>query len=279
MNKRVIQSLVVMSVIGSQGVYPVRILVDKIVGRVNGLTITHSQLETPQIVNNAKPFTFEQYAAHMLWYERAKERNMLPSDDEVTRNVNQYKKDNDLADLPDEQVDTLLRGKIGIDLATYRKQIEQYFAIESLKSYEFRNRCTVGEAEVRAVYAAHPIVDVARYTLEVAQITPAEAELWRKNEYDIDLAQFEKCDPIAETDLAPHLKVVRKLTVGGVELITESSGDCMLVRLAAKQEAHLQTLTERYHAIEIMLQRKKVEQYARESEQELYRAAVVRQLA
>jgi hypothetical protein len=277
MNKRVVQSLVVMSVIGCQALYPVRILVDKIVGRVNGLTITRSQLETPQIVNNAKLFTFEQYAAHMLWYERAKERNMLPLEDEITRNVNQYKKDNDLADLPDDQVDTLLRGKIGIDLATYRKQIEQYFAVESLKSYEFRNRCSVGEAEVRAAYEARPIIDVARYTLEVVSLTPADVELWKKNEYVIANAAFDTCDSIAETDLAPHFKAVKQLAVGDAMVVCDSEGESTLVRLKAKQDAHKQTLTERYHAIELMLQRKKVEQYARESEQELYRNAVIRQ--
>ncbi len=278
MNKRIMQSLVIISVLGSQALYPVRILVDKIVGRVNGLTITKSQLDTPQIVNNAKPFTFEQYVAHTLWYERAKDRHMLPSEDEVTRNVNQYKKDNDLADLPDDQVDTLLRGKIGIDLATYRAQIEHYFAVESLKSYEFRNRCSVGESEIRAAYEAHPLIDVARYTLEVAVLTPAEVELWQKNEYAVGDALFEKCDPIAETDLAPHFKAVKKLAIGDALVVTDPAGESLLVRLVAKQDAHKQTLTERYHAIEITLQRKKLEQYARESEQELYRSAVVRQL-
>jgi hypothetical protein len=272
------QSLIMISVMGCPQLYPVRILVDKIVGRVNGITITQSQLDTPQIANNTKPFTFDQYAANVLWYERAKDRQMLPSEDDITRSVNQFKKDNDLVDLPDDQVDSLMRGKIGIDVATYRAQLEQYFAIDSLKSYEFRNRCSVSESEIRAAYEAHPIVDVARYTLEVASLSAAEVVSWNSNELAAADFTFEKCDPIAETDLAPHFKPILKRAVGDVVLITDPQGEAMLIRLVAKQEAHVQTLTERYHAIELTLQRKKIEQYARESEQELYRNAVICQL-
>lgn len=279
MNNRMFLTAIVCGTLIVQSAHPVRILVDKIVLKVNDTIVTHSQAQTPQVANNGKPFSTEQYIAHLLWYERAKERNMLPSDDEVTRNVNQYKQENDLASVSDEQADELLRGKIGMDFATYRQQVYEFFAIESLKSYEFRNRCSVGEAEVRAFYDANPIAEPARYTLEIAPITSAQIAEWKKGHFSVEACQWEKCEDIIESTLAPHLKGIKSLAVGGVMVASEPHGESSLVRLIEKKEARLQTLSERYHRIEIDLQRKKIEQYSSESEQELYRSAVVSVLA
>ena len=276
MNKRISFSVALCLMLSIGTAHPVRVLVDKIKMKVNDTIITHSQSLMPQVANNGKPFTSDQYIAHVLWYERAKDRNMLPSDDEVTRNINQYKQENDLASVSDEQADELLMGKIGMDFATYRQQIHEYFAIESLKSYEFRNRCSVAEAEVRAFYDAHPVVEPARYTLEIAPITPSQIAEWKKGKYSADDCKWDLFEDILESALAPHLKSVRTLAAGTVFVATDPQGsESSLVRLVEKKESRMQTLTERYHRIEIDLQRKKVEQYALDSEKELYRNAVV----
>lgn len=255
-----------------------RILVDQIEGVVNGTIVTRKQLEVPQIANNGKPFTFEQYAAHLLWQERAEKKSIVV-DEDVTRSVIRYKEDNGLAGLPDDQADMLLKGQIGIDFDTYRAQLTQYFMIESFKSYEFRNRCSVAEFEVRSYYDTHPVIDPAEYRLELVSLTPEQFVEWEAGTLLVNTLEWDSFDWLPDTKIAPHISMVRTMAVDGYASALGAHGEPILIHLLEKKEAHVQTITERYHSIELALQREKIAVHAAESEKQIQSTAVVVRLS
>ena len=255
-----------------------RVLVDQIEGVVNGTIVTKKQLEVPQIANNGKPFTFEQYAAHLLWQERAEKKSIVV-DEDVTRSVIRYKEDNGLAGLPDDQADMLLKGQIGIDFDTYRAQLTQYFMIESFKSYEFRNRCSVAELEVRSYYDTYPVINPAEYRLELVSLTPEQFIEWEAGTLLVNTLEWDSFDWLPDTKIAPHISMVRTMPVGGYVSVLDSRDEPILVHLLERKDAHLQTIAERYHTIELALQREKIAAHAAESEKQIQSMAVVTRLS
>jgi|GEM_PF-1936468 len=251
-------------------------LLDKRVGGVNGVIITLKQLQTPQITNNAKPFTFEQYVAHLLWLEKARAQNLEPAAEEVARSVLRYKEENGFLNMSDEEADRVLENHIGLTFKTYEKQLTEHYMIESLKSYEFRNRCSVAEAEVTAYCKEHPVVEEATYQIEIAILKPEQEKAWRDEELALENLEWDAFAPLKESLLAPHLRAVTAVAEGECCLAYDpASQETLLVRVVAKSPAHVKTVAERYPAVESLLQRKKVEKYAQEAEKEALTDAVI----
>jgi len=249
--------------------------VDRVVGRVNGINITKSQLSTPQIINNCKPFTFDQYAANLLWLQQAREQHIEPPLDDVTRSVNRYKQDNGLAGLSDDEADRLLKGQIGIDFATYRAQLADYYTIETLKSYEFRNRCSVAECEVRGYYDENPVLEQAEYRIDLVNLTPEQLVEWESGVLPLSGLDWDNFAFLKHDQVASHLQVIYTMTPGSCELVVDPQGEPLLIRLVEKKDSRVQSLTERYHTIEMALQREKIAKHAAESEQKTAKNAVI----
>jgi len=243
-------------------VFGARELVDQVAAVVNGELVTQSALDTPQIANNGKPFSLSAYITYLLWIQRAQERHMEPPMDDVARNIAQYKKENGLVGVADDEADRLLKGKLGIDFATYASQLKDYFMIEQLKAYEFRNRCSVAEAEVRAYYQAHPIVVPAEYKIDLSFSVAAPFE-------------WVSLDWLSEASLAPHLMVIKNIKVGATSSVVDDQGRALQVKLVDKKESYVKTLSERYHSIEMSLQKDKVAKHAHEAEAEIMKDAVI----
>ncbi len=239
-----------------------RELVDKIVAVVNGELVTHAGLMQPQISQNGKPFSLNDYIAYRLWVQRAKERHIEPSLDDVSRSIAQFKQDNGLVGVADAEANRLLKGKLGIDFPTYEAQLTDYFMIEQLKAHEFRNRCSVAETEVRSYYEAHPITVPAEYKMDIA-VSGATPLDWFSLEW------------LAEDALAAHLDGIKKVSVGTVLTVVDDQQRTLAVKLVDKKEARLKTLSERYHAIELALQKEKVAKHAHEAEAEIAQDAVI----
>ncbi len=253
----------------------VREEVDRIVGRVNGINITKTQLAVPQIANNGKPFTFEQYAANLLWLQQAQEQRIEAPLEDVARSVTRYKQDNGLAGLSDDQADMLLKGQIGIDFATYREQLANYYTIETLKSYEFRNRCSVAECEVRGYYDENPVLEQAEYRVDLVNLTPAQVVEWESGVLVTTGLDWDNFDFLKHDQIAPHLQIVYTMAVGSCGLTVDANNEPLLVRLAEKKEARVQSLTERYYTIEMALQREKIAKHAAASEEKTAKNAVI----
>jgi parvulin-like peptidyl-prolyl isomerase len=260
--KRLVAAVMAATALFGSNLMAVREFVDAVSAMVNGQVITASHLATPQIANNGKPFSLDQYIAYTLWIQRAKERNIEVSPDDVARNIVQYKQENGLLTVSDDEANRLLKGKLGIDFTQYHAQLTDYFMIEQLKAHEFRNRCSVAEAEVRAYYNSHPLKESAEYKIELAfaGVTPSEWFL---------------LDWLAEESLATHLKVLKTLAVGSIAEVIDDQGRLLSVKLVDKKEARIKPLSERYHAIELAIQKEKVAKHAHQAEADIARDAVI----
>lgn len=258
---RLVAAVMAATVLSVLAISAQREFVDAVSAIVNGKVITASQLATQQIANNGKPFSLDQYITYTLWLDRAHDRQIEVSSDDVMRNIVQYKQENGLVNVADDEADRLLKGKLGITFAQYQAQLTDYFMIEQLKAHEFRNRCSVAEAEVRAYYDAHPLVVPAEYKIELAFAQTSD--------------EWVALDWMVESDLASYLKYLKSAAIGSVTAIVDDQGRELNVKLVDKKETHVKTLSERYHAIELALQKEKVAKHAHEAEAEIARDAVI----
>lgn len=233
-------------------------LVDEICGVVNGAIVTYSDLHTPQISKDGRPFSFDEKAAQMLWLQRAHARQMEPAADDVERSIVVYKQENGLSGLKDEAVDALLLKQIGITLAMYRQQLTDHYMVESLKSYEFRSRCSVSEVEVRTYHDRHPEVVGAQYKIELALLTAQQKADIATDPEVANRLLWDQFDWISHDDVAPHLQSVYSLQPGVLSSIITHNGQDCVVRVRDKKEAHALTLNDRYASIERLLQHRKV---------------------
>lgn len=256
-----------------------REVVDTIVATVNGEVLTLSQVQKPHIITNGAPMPLEQHIALLLWQQRARERHIEAPNDDVLRSISRYKEDNGMVDLDDAQADRLLKGQIGLTFAEYKQQLEQHFMIELFKSYEFRNRCSVGEYEVRSYFDAHPSVEPAQVKFDLASLTAPQQEAFQHKKLDTEGLAWDSFDFMHESDIAPHLKAALAGAAGSCALAFDAEGEPLLVRVVERKEAHAHTLSERYHAIELALQREKIARYAAESEEGLYKDAVIQRFS
>lgn len=256
-----------------------RELVDKVMARVNGQNITYRQLNTPQIIKNGAPFSLDEYVTQELWVQRAIERKVAPSDEDIQRSINTYRKENDLVGKSDEEADAFLEGQIGINFATYSDQLKRHFAIESLKGIELRNRCSVSESEVRGYHEQHPDVQPAQYRVEIASLTEQQAKDWTSLKDSTGVAlKWDTFDWLKHDAIAPHLREVYTMQKGEVSQPVAHGDEHLVIRLADKKESNTKSLAERYARIEHKLQQQKIDRYAGDMQDELRKDAVVVEL-
>lgn len=268
--------LIVLSITTS--VVSARQLVDTIRARVDGVIITQSMLEESQITKNGQPFTLQEAIDEQLWVARAHERKVVPSDEDVERSILAYKEENGLSDMTAAHADEFLLKQIGINFAQYRAQLKRHYAVEQLKSMEMRNRASVSEVEVRSYYDTHPVRIQAEYRMDIATITESQRHEWQKTKALASSLSWDSYDWFKHNDVAQHLRAVYDLKKGEVSEPIAFRDKFLVIRLLDKKEARVQTLTERYGAIEMMLQREKVERGAREIEESLRTNAVIQLL-
>jgi len=273
--KKMVCLVVATLVVSNSLLFAARELENKIMYRVNGVNVTYKDTLTPHIANNCKPFSESDYIAFLSWLREAKEHDAKAPEGAVERTVARYKEDNDMLNLSPAQADRLLEGTIGVDFPTYTKQLDDYYTIESYKNYQFLSRCSVGEVEIENYYRAHPVKVSAEYKIDLASLTASQVQQFNAGTLDKRTLNWDSFEALKEEDLASHLRVAASLAEGDYALTTDAQGEPLLVRLVEKKEAHLQTLSERYNAIEMQLQREKIARYSEQIGRDFANAAVV----
>lgn len=252
-----------------------RVLVDRIALRVNGVNITQSALSLPQITKNGQPFTADEYINQELWVQRAVQRKITPSNEEIERSVVAFKEENNMVGLASQQADERLREMIGISFAQYRTQLKRHYAAEQLKSMEMRNRASVSEIEVQTYHQAHPVVEQAQYKMQIATISPAQKHEWATLKGKLHTLEWEQFDWFNHNDVAQHLRAVYSLKKGTHSEPISFGNQFLVIKLVDKKDQHAKTLNERYAEIERTLQQEKVKLYARDAEVNLRKDAVI----
>lgn len=252
-----------------------RELVNKIVARVNGENILHTTMQQPQITKNGGQFSLEEYITQELWVQRAKDRNILPMDEDIARNIAAFKEDNGLGNLSESEANSRLKEMTGLTFEQYRNQLWRHFAAEQLKGMEMRNRSSVSEVEVRTHYESHPEWVQAEYQIEVVYLTQEQRDNWDHTKKNEGTLSWKKMGWLKHNDIAQYLRVIYTLAEGALSEPITIGEKTLVIKLTEKKERHRKTLAERYHEIEMKLQRNKIDHYAGQMERTLRKDAVI----
>lgn len=229
-----------------------RTLVNKIMARVNGINILQSECAQAQITSG-KPLTLKEAINNELLCQHATAMHLAPSVQDVERNVNEFKRTNNLTELSDKEFDRELRHNNGITLNAYKTQLGRVLAIENVKRAEISEKIIVSNQEVEERYKSTPLFIKEAVCLSVCTIS--ENEMSNVDAFvNSKKADWQELGWIATKDLDSAYKPALKLKAGQISEPIKRDGNYQLVRLVEKRESRLKTLAEAYGTLERKIQ-------------------------
>src|SRR3990172_2077019 len=139
--------------------------IDKIVARVNGVNILHSDLEQSRISKEGETYTLDEAIVEELFYQRAAETHMLPTAVDVERQLVSFKIQNNLTELTDKEFEDQLKIH-GFTLKNYKRQLGRMIAVENVKRIEISEKIVITAQEVEAFYKDNPEYTKEEYQLK-----------------------------------------------------------------------------------------------------------------
>ncbi len=252
-----------------------RELVNSIKARVNSSIILYSDLQQAQISKDGAFATLDELIDEELLVQRANERNMLPSDAEVTAQLISLKRDNGLTGKSDVECDAFLRNAIGINFATYKKQLYRFLAVRNVKTYDLGQRCIVTSDEIKEYFDTHPTYTPSMYRFKMATAPSEQVSVSREFTGDYDKLSWDNFGWMKQHEIARHLHAVMSLRPGEYSKPLFHAGEHIIVSLIDKAPSELIPLEKRYAQINLSLQEEKQERAADEFAKELRASAVV----
>ena len=263
------KKLLLLSLIAAAPLQAKRELVDKIVARINGANILHSDLSAPRI--NYDNFTLEQCVIQELYVQEATKRKALPSNTEVDKQVASLKTKNGIVD--DEIFEEQLKMG-GFTIKRYQTEMAREIAMINLLQMAVREKVFIGKTEVRRYIDEHPETAQEQYLLKTTVVpfskAADEAALKAVTEFD-----WVESDWIKRSELSDSMQFVATLGLGTMGAPVKTEHGFQLVLLSKKQEARLRTFEERYGEVEEEIRAKKMETFEEEFQDELKKRSVV----
>ena len=249
-------------------------LIDKIVARVNGVNIMYSTLQVDSVMTGRRP-TLDEAIADELWVQRAKARNLEPSDLDIDKQIISMKQQNNLMELSDEEVDQRLIVELGMNLERYRLMVKRASAASRAQSQELWGRCTVRAREVEDYCKKHPQVTTARYRFKLAPLTEVQTAKWNIGGTVPEDIEWDEFDWIEKPRLATHLRVVTSMKPGEISKPIKTASGYVAVQLIEKVAAREQSLQERYGEVEQLLRNEKMDVASIAMGKELFKDAII----
>ena len=251
----------------AEGVFSSKILIDKIVARVNGVNILKSDLEKSQISKNGQSFTLQEAINEEVMYHKAIEKKMLPTELEIEKQIIALKIQNNLTNLSDEEFNQELK-KEGFSIEEYKKQLGKILAVERLKHTEFNERVVVTSQEIEDYYGKNPSVSQEEFLIKMCDVPNRDVN--EKGELiKEENLKWDDLGWIAKSDISPKLFFVFKMEIGEVSKPMKNGKVYQLIKLENKKGKHIKTLDERYIEIEKLLHDEKKEKFEKEFEKDL----------
>lgn len=241
-----------------------RFLVDKVVARVNGVSILYSDTQIPRIAKEGGLYSLDECIIEEVFFQKAVERHLQPSTVDIERQIVAFKIQNNLSNLSDTEFEEQLK-KSGITLKMYREQMGRIMAVESVRRAEVSEKIFVTSQEVEAYHKANPRFVKEGYWLHVAQCetedAPEDTYRWQ------DLGWVDKCDLDASYDF------VASMEVGSISKPVKNAQGYQVIKVIEKRMPRPKTLDERYVKIEKLLRDEKRTKYLEGVEKELLEKA------
>ena len=241
--------------------------VDKIVARVNGVNILHSDLKKRRIGKNGEPFTLDELISEELFVQKAIERKMVPTDVEIRKQIVQLKIQNGIGNLTDEEFSKELEQE-GFNLREYEFQLGRMLASEKLKRAEFNERVVVTKQDVEKYHNNNPEIIPEQYSIKMCELGAKDVDkngkLLKKDNFKWDDLGW-----VVKGDINENLAFVFGMEEGKTSEPVKLSDEYHVVKLEGKKNSRPRTLDERYVDIERILQMQKTQKFENEFEAEL----------
>lgn len=241
-----------------------RIVVNKIVARVNGVNILKSDLEINHLYSDqTKRFTLDDAIDTVLMLEEANKRKMLPTELEVERHIGQMRP----SGMSDEEFEQELK-KGGYTLKRYKSELSTTIAVNRLTSAVISEKVFVSAQDVERYVEKHPEYTEEKFLLKTC-IVPDVKKIKKE---DLDWAES---DWISASDISEKISFVFDMKKGQVSEPLEVEQGFQLVELVDKEEKRLKTLKERFSSVEHLLREEQLKTFEGEFKQELRKTASI----
>jgi hypothetical protein len=156
-----------------------KISLDSIIAQVNGINILQSDLLKKRIGKEGASYSFKEVALENLFVQKASEKHLLPTKQDIDRQVLSFKNANGMGAIGDEEFEKLLLER-GFTLAEYKKQLGYVLATENLKRVEINERIFVTNQEVRECYEKDIPVNAEKYCIKIASLRENQVNDYKK---------------------------------------------------------------------------------------------------
>ena len=248
--------------------------VDRILARVNGTNILKSDLEKQRVAKEGKTFTLDEAINDELITQHAVTMHVLPTAIDIDRQFVNFKMQNGLNDLSDEDFEKQLK-ESGFGLQEYKHQLGRLMATENVKRAEISEKIVVSTQEVEEYYKKHPEYTKEAYRIAIATVPEEEYEANTDTIASNPNLTWEDHGFIETAELNSDYLAIKNVMPGEFMAPLHKENSYELVKLVAKQDVHLKPLAERYDSIERKIQGKRKNKIVKDLEKNLHKKATI----
>jgi parvulin-like peptidyl-prolyl isomerase len=251
-----------------------RWIVNKIVARVNGGNILQSDLELPQISKEGEKYTLKEIVMDTLYYQQAAKKHLLPTAQDIERQIVSFKISNNLAGTTDEEFEQQLK-ESGFTLEQYKKQLARIFSVENVKKAETSEKTVVTSQDVEDFYKKNISYTKETYHLKIAYLN-AEEKADYKRLVEKGKIKWKDLSWVNKKDLdIEYADALKNMNPKQISMPIKIDSKYVLLKILDKKNSRIKTLRERYGKIEKKLHMKKRKKYLKIFEKNLIEKASI----
>jgi len=252
-----------------------RILVDKIVARVNGRNILQSDLEEKKIAKDNHPYSLEELITEELLIQKAFQRGVVLAPVEIEKQIAAIKQSYGIGGVSDEEFDKILNKELGLSLQSYKEQLTRLLTVQRIKQLELNERIVVTSQEVEEYHKKNPGIIPERCYIKIADVPENLVENWDASRYKDKVSWVDLEDGITRKDISKELDFIFAMKENEISKPIKRGNKYEVVWLVRKTAERKKTLEERYDEIEGLLREQKRRKLEKEYESELRREAFI----
>lgn len=242
-------------------------VIDKVLVRVNGINLKKSVLDEPQIAKDGGKYALKEAIEAELLYQKALEKQLLPSGADVQRQIVSLKMQRGLENMSDEEFGKELK-ESGFTLSMYKRQLGRLIAAENVKRLEIDDKIVITSQDVEEYYKKNPEYDKEAYNLKVSSLSNDEKDNYKKLIQE-DKLTWKSFGWIEKDELDERYSFVSSMKKGDISDPKELKGKFVIVQLVDKKDRKLKPLTNSYPIIERRIREQRRQRYLNDFLKEL----------
>ncbi len=225
-----------------------RWLIDRIIARVDGANILHSDLGLPRIAKEGDVYSLEDMIIEEVFFRRAQEFKIVPTMIDIERQIAALKNG-----ISEEEFKKEVESA-GLTINLYREQLIRLMAVENVKRTELGEKLVITNQEIENYCSKNPEYHDDAYWIKICSLPKEKVgqfkELLKDNKIHwLDLSWVDKAD------ISKEFSFVHKMKVGQVSkpFKSKKNPQYKALKLVDKRARRLKSVDERYTAVERLL--------------------------